>query len=315
MTTGASAAGASPATPPFACPACGGDLLYASAEASCRTCRRSYACLDGIWRLTIGASGAAGYDPHYFPSLHRVEDVHFWFVVRRDVILDALRAVVPDLASAGLLDVGCGTGAVAAYLEKRGVGLDGACDAHLSALAVTRDRVRAPVALVDDGRFPPLAPGRTLVGLFDVLEHIDDDEGALRSVNAALRPAGRLVLTVPAHPFLFDEADRLACHRRRYTGRELRRKLEAAGFVVERVTHFMATLVPGLVAARLAGRALAPWLGTADTRRNAELRPMPLVNGLLRRWLQLERAWLRVGTLPFGTSLLAIARRPEVRVS
>ena len=103
--------------------------------------------------------------------------------------------------------------------------------------------------LVDEGRFPPLGPGYGLVSLFDVLEHIDDDTGTLRHIFSILEPGGVLVLTVPAHPFLFDEMDELAHHRRRYRGSELGHKLRDAGFEVRRLTHFMAPLVP-LVAVR-----------------------------------------------------------------
>ena len=301
--------------PPVLCPSCAAGLDFAPHEARCAGCGRSYPLQDGIWHLTTDSAAAPGYDPHYFPGLSAVEDVHFWFVVRRRIIVDALQAVVPDLATAALFDVGCGTGGLAAYLERSGVRLDGACDAHLGAVRAARARLRAPVVLVDDGRFPPVAPGRDLIGLFDVLEHIDDDEGVMKTIRGLLRPGGRLVLTVPAYSFLYDEADRLACHRRRYGRRELRQKLEAAGFAVERLTHFMAALLPGLVAARALGRVFGPWLGSAAERRDAELRVVPGLNALLRGWLELERGWLRVGTLPFGTSLLASARRPPDRVS
>ena len=301
--------------PPVVCPSCAAALSFGAAEAVCSGCGRRYGKTGGVWCLTAGRESAPGFDPHYFPALAAVENVHFWFVSRRAVIVDALRSVFHDLESVPLFDVGCGTGGLAAFLEHSGLRLEGACDAHLSALRVARDRLRSPVVLVDDGRLPPLAPGRSLVGLFDVLEHIDDDEGVLRSIRDVLRPGGRLVITVPAHPFLYDEADRMACHRRRYRRRELGGKLQAAGLEVERLTHFMAILVPGLVAARAAGWLLQPWLGSARDRRDAELRVIPVFNAALRAWLALERACLRVGTFPFGTSLLAIARRPPERVT
>jgi SAM-dependent methyltransferase len=131
----------------------------------------------------------------------------------------------------------------------------------------------------------------------------------LRQIASVLRPYGVLILTVPAHPFLFDEPDRLAQHRRRYRSADLRARLEAAGFTVDHLTHFMALLVPLLAVTRRIGRWLAPLAGPARARRNAELRIVPVLNGMLRAVLTLERLWLRHATLPFGTSLLAIARR------
>jgi SAM-dependent methyltransferase len=147
-----------------------------------------------------------------------------------------------------------------------------------------------------------------MLSLFDVLEHLDDDVGALSWARSVLEPGGYLVITVPAHPFLFDDIDRLAFHRRRYRRRELRDRLRAAGFEVCRLTHFMAPLVPLLAVSRrlrrLRGRE-------AEPQKDAELRLVPGVNGALRALLKLELLALRATTLPFGSSLLAIARKPE----
>ena len=114
----------------------------------------------------------------------------------------------------------------------------------------------------------------------------------------------------PGHPFLFDEMDELAHHRRRYTRRELGDKLRAAGFEVRFLSHFMALLVPLLVVLRAVGRLLPGRLARAQERRDSELRVVPGVNGLFRGLLRLERLWLRVSSLPFGSSIVALARRP-----
>jgi SAM-dependent methyltransferase len=166
-----------------------------------------------------------------------------------------------------------------------------------------------PLLLVDEGRFPPLGTGQTLLSLFDVLEHIDDDGGTLTHIFGCLEPGGILVLTVPAHPFLFDEMDEIAHHRRRYTHHELGSKLRAAGFEVRHLAHFMAPLVP-LVTLRWALRVLSG-PGSAMRRREAELRVTPVLNGLMRALLRLERPFVRAGALPFGTSLVAVAERPR----
>jgi SAM-dependent methyltransferase len=257
----------------------------------------------------VGRVGEAGYDPHYFPTLARVEHEHYWFATRREVVRDLLRDQVPDLRQRALFDVGCGSGGLIAFLGECGVALAGACDAYPESLALVRRRVPAPLALVDEGRLPPLGPGQTLVSLFDVLEHIDDDVSTLAHLFRVLEPGGILVLTVPAHPFLFDEMDAIARHRRRYTRRGLRDRLQAAGFELRRVAHYMAPLVP-LVAVRWAFRALAA-RRSAVARRNLELRVVPGLNGLMRALLRLERPLVRRGALPFGSSLIAVAARPQ----
>jgi SAM-dependent methyltransferase len=287
------------------CPACGGPLPPGAGERSCPACGASYPERDGVLFVTTSHEARPAYDPHYFDTLPHVEGRHFWFLARREVIVDGIKDSLPDWPARPLFDIGCGTGGLLAYLAGAGIPVAGACDAYLRAVETTRARLPVPVLLVDEDGPPPLAAGQPALAMFDVLEHIDDDEAALRWMHAVLEPGGALVLTVPAHPRLFGPADRLAHHRRRYTRRELDRKLRAAGFEVRRLTHFMAPLVPLLALSR----GLAHALGRHQDK-DAELRVVPGLNAFLRLVLRLERAWLRRFPLPFGSSLLAVAVRP-----
>jgi len=295
---------------PLACPRCSAVVVARAGGAHCPGCASDYPFAGGILHLTAGGRGAPAYDPHHFAILNDVEERHFWFRARREVVLDALRAEVADLAERPLFDVGCGTGGLLAFLMRSGVPFAGACDAYPQGLALARARVGGPLVLVDEGVPPPLAPGHRLIGMFDVLEHVDDDAGVLRRLFLALEPGGVIVLTVPAHPVLFGEMDELARHRRRYTRAELGRKLREAGFVVRRLTHFMAVMAPLILMMRPLGR-LRHRRWPASERVAAELRVGPLANGVLRAWFRLERAWLRARPLPFGSSLLALAVRPR----
>jgi SAM-dependent methyltransferase len=294
---------------PLVCPRCRAAVTAGPEGAGCRACGAFYPLRDGVLRMVAGRVGAAGYDPHYFPTLAAIEKEHYWFASRREVVRDVLRSAVPDLSRRALFDLGCGTGGLFRFLGDSGIALAGACDAYPESLAIVRRLVDAPLVLVDEGRFPPLGPGYGLVSLFDVLEHIDDDRGTLRHIYSVLEPGGVLVLTVPAHPFLFDEMDDLAHHRRRYRSAELGRKLREAGFEVRRLTHFMAPLVP-LVAVRWLLRAASRGRRSAE-RRRTELRVVPGLNGLMRAVLALERPLVRAGRLPFGSSLIAVAARPR----
>ena len=254
---------------PLVCPSCRAPIRAGPAGASCAACGASFPMRDGILDLRAGRVGAPGFDPHYFPTLAAVEREHYWFKTRREVVRDVLRDAVPDVAGRALFDIGCGSGGLLSFLGESGVPLAGACDVYAESLALVRRRVEAPLLLVDEGRFPPLGPGFTLLSLFDVLEHIDDDRGTLGHLIEILAPGGVLVLTVPAHPFLFGEMDEIAHHRRRYTRRELGDKLRGAGFRVLRLSHFMAPLVP-LVGLRWLARAL-PRRGSSLERRKQEL--------------------------------------------
>ena len=126
-----------------------------------------------------------------------------------------------------------------------------------------------------------------------------------------LDPGGALVITVPAHPFLFDEMDVLAHHRRRYRIPELREKLLGAGFEIRALFHFMAPLVPLLLLGRALGRLWGGGKAKAAGRRAAELSVIPGLNEGMAALLAIERSLLTRGwSPPFGSSILAVAARP-----
>ena len=295
------------------CPCCRSEIEDLAPGARCCSCGAVFDESNAILELLGGRPGNRGYDPHYFEMLHRIEDRHFWFVGRREAVLSALRCHVPDLGSRRLFDVGCGSGGLLAFLGRSGLRLAGACDVYPESLTLVRRRLQLPLALVDDGVPPPLAPGgHDLIGIFDVLEHLDDDVGTLRALHDGLQPGGVLVATVPAHPWLFDEMDELAYHRRRYSLAGLRDVLRQAGFEVRMISHFMSPLLPALLVLRGLGRA-ARGKGTARERRALEFRVVPVLNGVLRGVLAVERMAMRLLPIPFGSSLVAVATRPEAQ--
>lgn len=292
------------------CPACRGEIEELGAGARCLGCGRDFRGVDGILDMTLGRSGGAGFDPHYYAPLCEIEDRHFWFVSRRKVLLATMRRAIPDLGKRSLFDVGCGTGSLLEFFARRGVNVAGACDAYRESLQLVRRRLDVPLVLVDEGRLAPLGEGLSLVGMFDVLEHIDDDLGTLQGILRALEPGGTLVLSVPAHPALFGGMDAAAYHRRRYSRRELKKKLENAGFEIRAISHFMMLLAPVLLAARWLERIRRP-RNPSHSVAGGEFRVIPIVNSLLEVGLAIERGLMALVPLPFGSSLVAVAARPR----
>ena len=148
--------------------------------------------------------------------------------------------------------------------------------------------------------------------MFDVLEHLPDDEAVLGHVHAALPQGGLLMLTVPAFQFLWSPWDDMEKHKRRYTRPDLTALLERTGFEVERATYFFmplffaASAVKGLRAARNALTTPPP---PGDITDMAEAKGGAVLNSLMLGVLSPERPWLSRFPLPLGTSLMAIARR------
>ncbi len=253
------------------------------------------------------------YDPSYFARLFAIEDRHFWFCARNQVISTIARQLADDLAEGyRVLEVGCGTGNVLRFLEcacPRGtvIGMD------LFGDGLRYARQRTSCALVQgDMHAAPFVAQFELIGLFDVLEHLPDDRRVLNDLAGMLAPGGVLLMTVPAHPSLWSYFDEASRHCRRYEPEELESKLRDSGYQVEYLTQYMASIFPlvwlGRRVASLLNRNRA---GGAQDLAADELRIMPVINDLLT-WLltQETRLIARRRRLPVGASLLVIARRP-----
>ena len=258
--------------------------------------------------------GRGAYNPEDFTRIRPVEDTHFWFVSRNSILAAALRSVADNGTVKGaLLEIGCGTGNALRVMrdcfpQAMLIGMD----AFHAGLLHARSRTRA--ALVE-GRLEEMPFGRrfALIGMFDVLEHIEDDRAALLRIYQSLERSGTLILTVPAGPSLWSRFDDESCHRRRYTAPQLREVLRGAQFRVEYMTHFMSVTYPALWASRRLERLLTLVAGKNSTGRDPalarELSVPFAVNALFAQLLRLEAPVVkRRYRLPLGSSLLAIAR-------
>ena len=149
-----------------------------------------------------------------------------------------------------VLDFGAGVGTFALPMQRDGyavecVELDDAQRATLAAQGLT---VHRTLEGIRDGSVD-------FVYTLNVLEHIDDDVGALRDIGRTLRDDGRLLVYVPAFPVLFTPMDQRVGHLRRYRRHDLRAKVDAAGFDVLRNDYvdslgFLATLVYRMTGSR-----------------------------------------------------------------
>jgi SAM-dependent methyltransferase len=256
------------------------------------------------------------YTAEQFAPLFAAEDRHFWFRSRNRCIAATLRALPDFSAIHEVLEVGCGTGVVLAELQRvfpaaRVIGMD----LFDEGLAFARKRFSGTL-VQGDVLTHEFAHPFDLIGIFDVLEHLDDDAGILQRLWQQLKPGGYLVLTVPAHQGLWSYFDEVAHHRRRYAPAELERKLTATGFDVVQATLFMSVLfLPLWLKRRLLGERLVSLSrASADRRQTAvesDLKINPLTNWLLEMALRPEAFLIAHGIrLPLGTSLLAVARRP-----
>lgn len=231
-----------------------------------------------------------------------VEREHWWFQGRRQVVASVLRRHLgPDQGDRRILDVGSGTGEMLDMLREFGDvhGLD----MSPKAVAYCRDRFGSSVD-VRVGRVPDDLSPADVVTAFDVIEHLEDDAGALGKIHALLPPGGLFICTVPAFSFLWSGHDVVNHHKRRYTRRLLLRRLRDAGFEVDRISYFNTLFFPLVAGIRLVRRrsSAAPVSDIAM--------PSPRINAILKRLFSSERWLVTRMDLPVGVSLLAVCRKP-----
>jgi SAM-dependent methyltransferase len=245
-------------------------------------------------------------DAAFYPAYFELEGRHWWFLGRRELFLRVLERHLPPAARpAQLLDFGTGTGAFLSDLDR--FGAVSAVDADPSAVAFCHERGRTEVRLAEPGAPLHIADGTfDAATALDVIEHIEDDRAALRELRRVLRPGGVLLVAVPAFMFLWGKQDEVSHHFRRYTAPTLRRALADAGFAVERTTYFNTLLFPAVAGVRLGRRALRR---PGSAQSDFELGPAAL-NGALAAVFRAEARVAARRDLPFGVSLLAVARRP-----
>jgi SAM-dependent methyltransferase len=236
-------------------------------------------------------------------SILEVEDHHWWFQGRRNVVSKVLGKFVRKPCG-DVLEIGCGSGANFPVLEPFG-------KLHAVEMDETsRDAANARGATtVLDGYLPDGMPLDEetfgLVAMLDVLEHIENDAVAVEAVKGLLLPGGHFLVTVPAFQFLWSHHDDLNVHYRRYSRRGLIGVLQKAGLEVLYCTYTFFPLFPMFAAVRLLERFKA---GKPQECEGIHV-PHPIVNNMLGSLVSAEGSFMPFLRYPFGSSLLAIARK------
>lgn len=275
----------------WTCPACGTMLA-----------------MDGATPLLAPelADTMSGMNPENFTMLKEQEETHFWFRTRNRMICGLIERYFPRARS--FLEIGCGNGAVLAAVARirtwdRLMG----SELHPSGLRHAQMRLAGKAEFVQmDARQIPAQGVFDLIGAFDVIEHIAEDEVVLGQIRDALVPTGGTIITVPQHPGLWSETDRVAHHQRRYRLGELEAKLERAGFEVVFSTSFVSLLLPLMMASRLISKLRPQSPGAHEN----EFAISPGMNRMLGMVTGAE-VWLTLRGMrwPAGGSRVVLARK------
>ncbi len=246
-------------------------------------------------------------DPRAYEVVHELEESHWFFVARRRIIARLLDDLLEGQDHPAMLDVGCGTGATVSLLERYGTVT--AIDVSVQAIQYCKEQGRSRLCQADGSCLPFADESFDLVTALDLLEHVEDESEGLRELSRVLKSGGRILLSVPAFMFLWSDFDRFSGHYRRYSKRELRRSVEEAGFEVTKLSYFNTILFPVVWGVRVVKR----FIGQRGSSGSDLEMPGKSLNTVLTHLFALESGLIAHGDLPFGVSLLCIARkrRPE----
>ncbi len=239
--------------------------------------------------------------------MRRLEDHYWWFVGRREAVVALLAERLTPGQHRIIGDIGCGTGATS--LALRALGQVIAVDLSPEALTLHSQREDHGPMVQASATGLPFAPGVfDVMTYLDMLEHVEADDIALAEAYRLLAPGGLLLVSVPAHPWLWGSHDISLHHMRRYRRTELISKLLDAGFELERCTFAVSLLAPLAVVYRLAGHLF----GRSRPAHSEAMELPAAINKLLIWIMRLERALLLRWNLPAGISLLCLAHKPEL---
>lgn len=231
-----------------------------------------------------------------YKALAEFEKNHWWFVSRRSI----LHSVLEQLASTKdlkILEIGAGTGGNIEMLKKFGkvTALEG------NPLAITHLKQKEGIQLLEsflDESLIDRGEKYDLIVLFDVLEHIEDDDQAMHIIKTLLTPTGSILLTVPAFKFLWSDHDKVHHHHRRYNKKELLDLAKKHHLSVKRATYFNTILFPMITFARIILNLL-PLKEVDQTKK-----PNKIINMILTKIFSSEKVFLKHINFPIGVSLL-----------
>jgi SAM-dependent methyltransferase len=237
-------------------------------------------------------------DPGHLEELINIEQRYWWHIAKRELVTELLLLHVPPPAR--LVEGGIGAGGNLLAWQQLGYEVAG-FDLMLDAVEHCRKQGACNVRQHDlQEPWPLEASTADAVLMLDVIEHTSDPVIVLRNAAQVLGPRGKVIVTVPAYPWLMGPWDRMLGHHRRYTRKMLRRQAKEAGLRVLWLSHWNSFTLPAAVAVRSAEKLVA-------RKRRSEFPPVgPRINALLTGCARGERRWLRKSPVPFGLSLVGV---------
>jgi len=242
-----------------------------------------------------------------YDAIYKNEKTHWWYCARREIVLSLLDLSLENMRKLKMIDFGCGTGAMLETLSEFGevTGVDFSD----KALEYCKSKFDGKLLQVNLNEKILLEDKYDIAVAMDVLEHLDDDYTGLCNMKNALINGGNLIITVPAFMFMWSAHDDNNFHKRRYTAKNLKQLLLKAGFEIKYLSYYNFWIFPIVAFLRV-------FFNLFKFNKNSEAenkKSNKFVNGLLYRIFKSEKLFVsRNISLPFGVSLITVAKKPNL---
>jgi ubiquinone/menaquinone biosynthesis C-methylase UbiE len=246
--------------------------------------------------------------PQIYDLVDTLADTYWRYMARHEAFASLWQRYRRPQTQYKVLDVGCGTGGLLAYLAKQAPMLPVGIDLFAGTLPYCRRRGIDAVNVADATALPFQDATFDFVVTQDVIEHVEDDRAALREIYRVCAPSGLVLVLVPAFQFLWSARDVQLNHYRRYTTHDMAQMVEAIGFNVLHRTYTDLWLLPLLWAAIMTAPRTAD--GLADLASDAAPGQIWWVNSVLLAVSRIESVFANYLGLPFGVSAIILARKP-----
>jgi 2-polyprenyl-3-methyl-5-hydroxy-6-metoxy-1,4-benzoquinol methylase len=236
-------------------------------------------------------------------SIEKGEKSHFWFRTRFEFITSIFSRFINK--NSRCLEIGGGTGGVSKYLTDHGHEM---AVGEIQPIGLEFARKKGISERYQFDLFRPIFKKEfDCIALFDVLEHLDNEKAALTSIHQMLKTDGKVVLTVPAHNWLWNRRDLLEKHKRRYEISYLKKLFENNGYKITYASHFFVAILPLLFI-----RALLTKNDLSEPTKEEQLGSInmnPILNFILYWVTHVENKILRYLSSPIGGSIILVAQK------
>ena len=269
-----------------------------------------YTIIDGIKCFSPTVANAyADYPDSGFDLTDKNAQSSFWVNSINRLFKHFVQKNILPSGNTKFLEIGCGTGDFIKHIvQNKNLDITGS-EIYLKGLLYAKKNLPNVNFIQFDVTQGVVGYEFDIIVAFDVLEHIEDDVAALSNICKMLNKEGCLILTVPQHMFLWSNLDEIVKHKRRYSRRDLVKKLQENGFNISYVTSFLFVLFPLMLISRMIDKKRNQ-MQSDDEELEKRVKFPNILNWVFDLFMRVDEALIRLGiSLPFGGTLVVLASK------